>query len=210
MSKRVHVLDYGVSNLNSICRALRYLGAEVELVGSAAGVGKADRLVLPGVGAFGAGMDNLETLTLIEPVRAFAATSKPLIGICLGMQMLFDGSCEFGSHRGLGLVPGNIVPIPPQGPSGEAHRIPHIGWNSLLFADPPPPLLAGLPGEPAVYFVHSFMAQAADPASVIARVDYNGVAVPAIIQRDNVSGCQFHPEKSGPVGLKILKNFLDL
>ena len=220
----VAVIDYGVGNLLSVNRALLYCGAQVKVSSDPATILAADRVILPGVGAFANGMAALRANRLDAVVHQVAAAGTPLLGICLGMQMLMESSEEFGATNGLGLIPGQVVQIPGHTTSGEAHKIPHIGWNALVFppAHPPahPPthspkhaswdggLLDGItPGE-AMYFVHSFMAQPTDPAHRLADCLYGGIAVSASVQRGQVLGCQFHPEKSCEVGLRVLTNFL--
>lgn len=210
MSVLVHVVDYGVGNLYSVGRALEKVGAEVRLADSAAAIAGADRLILPGVGAFRDGMAGLARNGLDTAVCAFAASGRPLLGICLGMQMLASESLEFGHYAGLDLIPGRVVPIPREGAGGMPHKVPYIGWSTLEptrhagFAGTP---LAGVEGA-AVYLVHSYHAEPADAGDLLATYRYDGVAVTAAIQRDNVFGCQFHPEKSGPAGLGIVARFL--
>ncbi len=210
---RVTVLDYGLSNLLSVRRAFEHLGAEVEVTGDAARIAGAAALVLPGVGAFGDGMRRLAGLGLAAPLLAAAAADVPLLGICLGMQMLFEESDEFGRHTGLGLIPGRVERLPSLDTAGQPQRVPHIGWAPLL----PPAGRAGfdgalarcLPGQEC-YFVHSYEAKPARDASRLADTRYGGRAVCAAAGRGRVLGCQFHPEKSGPVGLGILEGFLRL
>lgn len=207
---KVSIVDYGIGNLRSVHHGLEHCGGEVALVSSPAEIAAAERLILPGVGAFENGMAGLRARGLVQPVLDYAASGRPLMGICLGMQMLMDRSHEFGLFDGLGLIPGEVVPVPQTDAQGRAHRIPIIGWYDLQ----PPSGTAGFPagsvlGEGgATYFVHSFMALPSDPAHVIAEIDYNGVRVTAAVQKGAVIGCQFHPEKSGPVGLGILRRFL--
>jgi len=209
----VTVVDYGMGNLFSVSRAVERCGAEVVLTDTAAGIDDAKWLILPGVGAFADGMQGLRSLGLVEPLRRYAASQRPLLGICLGMQMMLEVGLEFGSHEGLGLIPGSVESVPTLTPSGEHHKVPHIGWSGLQL----PPGRNGWNGtilrniEPgaATYFVHSFMAVPTDPAHRLADADYDGIAVCASIARDLVVGCQFHPEKSGEVGLTILKTFLE-
>lgn len=217
---KVAVIDYGVGNLLSVSRALLHCGAQVQVTSDPATILAADRVILPGVGAFANGMAALQANGLGAVVRQVAAAGTPLLGICLGMQMLMESSDEFGATTGLGLIPGRVVQIPGHTTGGEAHKIPHIGWNELVFPPTQPPvhpnthaswdggLLDGItPGE-AVYFVHSFMAMPTDPAHRLADCLYGGIAVSAAVQRGQVLGCQFHPEKSGEVGLRVLHNFL--
>jgi glutamine amidotransferase len=208
----VTVIDYGVGNLLSVSRALEHCGARVTITSDAAAILTSSRVVLPGVGAFADGMAALKTKGLDEVVHQVAVAGTPLLGICLGMQMLFDESEEFGATAGLGLIPGRVVHIPATTTTGEPHKIPHIGWNELVLPAECNSLQSGLlaevePGE-AVYFVHSFMAVPASPEFRLADCSYGGIPILAAVQRDNVIGCQFHPEKSGVVGLKILRRFI--
>jgi len=214
MNPGVTVVDYGMGNLFSVRRALEHCGAKVNVARAAKAVAQAERLLLPGVGAFADGMRELSQLGLVEPIHEFVASGKPFLGICLGMQMLLDESVEFGTTTGLGLIPGRVVPVPSSTADGRPQKTPHIGWNALVI----PPgrdswegtLLQEIePGE-AVYFVHSFMASPTDPGHRIADCLYGSMPVSAAIGRENVQGCQFHPEKSGGVGLKVLRRFLAL
>ena len=210
MAARVVVVDYGLGNVLSVTRAFDRVGAEPLLSSDPGSVEKADRLVLPGVGAFRGGMAGLAAAGLTEAVLRFAERGRPFLGICLGMQMMLDVSEEFGNHAGLGIIPGRVIPVPAQGKDGTPHKIPHIGWNELVPAGAgwDGTILKDLPSKAAVYFVHSFMAKPRDPAHRLADCDYNGQRVGAVIRRDHLYGCQFHPEKSGSVGLKILDNFM--
>lgn len=208
----VAVIDYGVGNLLSVSRAMTHCGARVSVTADPATILAADRVILPGVGAFANGMAALCALGLDEVVHRVVDQGTPLLGICLGMQMLMESSEEFGTTRGLGLIPGNVVQIPSQTPSGETHKIPHIGWNELVLppgrADWSSSLLEGIAAGEAVYFVHSFMAQPTAAQDRLADCSYGGIAVSAVVQRGRVLGCQFHPEKSGEVGMRVLRNFL--
>lgn len=210
-SKAVTVFDYGLGNLYSVCRALEHVGAEVRLVETPPQPGGIERLVVPGVGAFGDCVDGLRRRGMFDAVRSYAETGRPFLGICVGMQMLFDVGEEFGEHEGLGLIPGRVVGIPPTAVDGTPHRLPHIGWAPLLRpegVDWSGTALSGAePGE-HVYFVHSFEAKPTHPQHRVAVYDYDGHAVTAAVHRDNMMGVQFHPERSGPVGLRILERFL--
>ncbi len=211
--RRVVVVDYGFGNLLSVTRALAHVGAEVVQSSQAARIANADRLVLPGVGAFGNGMAELAARRLVEPIKRFAEKARPFLGICLGMQMMLNESEEFGRSSGLGLVPGRVVPVPPSGADGAAHKIPYIGWNRLQAAGAngwDGTILAGLPDDACGYFVHSFMAAPKSSRHRLADCDYNGRTLTASIASGSLYGCQFHPEKSGPVGLRILANFVGL
>ena len=211
---KVTVIDYGLSNLLSVRHALEHFGAEVELTGDPAAVLAAGALVLPGVGAFRDGMQGLERLGLIGPIRQKAAAGTPLLGICLGMQMLFDQSEEFGSWQGLGLVPGKVVRIPAEAAAGARQKVPHIGWEGLLpaggRADFAGTVLSGVRPGGECYFIHSYEAKPADEADRLADAMYGGRRVCAAVQQGNVVGTQFHPEKSGPVGLAILEGYLGM
>ena len=212
MSRSVTLLDYGVGNLLSVSRALEHCGAEVTRSGDPEDVARAERLVLPGVGAFGACVETLASHGLIEPVKTYAASGRPLLGICVGMQMLLDYGEEFGRHEGLGLIPGHVEAIPPTDSAGQPHKIPHIGWNGLHRPNGAEswhsPLFDAVPDGAEVYFVHSYTAVPSDPAHRLADCDYGGRTISAAVARDAVFGCQFHPEKSGPLGLAILDRFL--
>lgn len=213
MSKpRVAVIDYGLGNLLSVGRGLEQCGAEVTVTPDPDEILSAPWVVLPGVGAFADGMAELRRRGLDSVVREVAARGTPLLGICLGMQMLLDESEEFGLTPGLGLIPGRVVPVASTTVDGNPQKIPHIGWSALVSPEGREhwrgTLLEDLHPGDAVYFVHSFMASPADPGHRVADCLYGGVHVSASIARDNVAGCQFHPEKSGEVGLRVLRRFL--
>ena len=210
----VTVIDYGIGNLFSVSRAFEQCGAEVILADSPAGIASAERLVLPGVGAFADGMAGLASGHLVEPILEFCRRSRPFLGICLGMQMMMEYSEEFGRHQGLGLIPGGVLPISNRGADGRPHKIPHIGWNALHVPRgrsnwERTPLRHVAP-ESSVYFVHSFAAAPTDPAHLLAECSYDGVPVTAAIGRDMMFGCQFHPEKSARNGLQVIRDFLAL
>ena len=199
----IAIIDYGVGNLFSLQSSLRMIGEETVVTADLQVLSAADRLILPGVGAFGDARQKLEDAGLDGVIRAQAAGGKPLLGICLGMQLLFERSFEFGEHEGLGLIPGDVVDMTPL--IGPGLKVPHIGWNALQIKKPAHPLLAGVRKGDCVYFVHSFCATRCDE-SVIATAEY-GAPLTAAVARGNVLGCQFHPEKSGEVGLRILRAF---
>ena len=202
----ITIVDYGVGNLFSLKSSFGSLGEPVRVTGDPEAIFKAEKVVLPGVGAFGDAADKLRAGGLDQAVLEAARRGAPLLGICLGMQLLFDESFEYGRHAGLGLIPGPVRPIAEVIPAGL--KIPHIGWNALHFTEHESPLFREVqPGE-CVYFVHSYSAHN-DTGAVTATAEY-GVELTAAVQRDNVFGCQFHPEKSGPVGLRILKAFCAL
>lgn len=210
---KISVIDYGVGNLLSVQRGLEHCGAEVILTSDPGAVIAASRVVLPGVGAFANAMQALEERNLVPAIRELAKRGTPLLGICLGMQLLLDESEEFGLTPGLGLIPGRVVPVPTTTASGERQKIPHIGWNTLVpsggLEDWRATVLEDNVSGEATYFVHSFMSVPADPAHRVADCFYGGHRVPAVIAKDHITGCQFHPEKSGKVGLKILRRFIN-
>ena len=201
----IAIVDYGVGNLFSLRCSLLALGQPAEVTGDGDVIRSADRVILPGVGAFGDAADKLRVTGLDRVVCEAAASGKPLLGICLGMQLLFEKGFEFGEHDGLGLLKGNIVPM--QGTIPAGLKIPEMGWNALI-KKREHPLLRDVREGDCVYFVHSFYADGCGD-SLVADCDY-GKEITAVAARDNVMGCQFHPEKSGPVGLSILKAFCEV
>ena len=202
----IAIVDYGVGNLFSLQSSLKAVGGEPVVSSDPELLLRADKILLPGVGAFGDAAEKLKNSGLRQVVLEQAKKGTPLLGICLGMQLLFDKSYEYGEHAGLGLIPGTVAPI--EGKIPETYKIPHIGWNGLEFSDPRSPLFADLTPGDHVYFVHSFAAVDCDPY-VSARTEY-GAMLTAAAEKENVFGCQFHPEKSGAVGLKILDAFCRL
>lgn len=202
----ITIVDYGVGNLFSLKSSFACVGEAARVSGDPEEIRKADKVVLPGVGAFGDAAAKLRALQMDGALRDAAGRGTPLLGICLGMQLLFDVSFEYGEHRGLGLIPGKVVPMAGVIPADL--KIPHIGWNALHFTEKKSPLFRDVKENDCVYFVHSYFASDCAPA-VIATAEY-GAELTAAVERDNVYGCQFHPEKSGKVGLRILKAFCDL
>ena len=202
----IAVIDYGVGNVFSLCRSLEAIGQTPVVTGDPDQLRKADKLFLPGVGAFADAAAKLRDTGLDRVIKEEAARGKPLMGICLGMQLLFEESYEFGQYEGLGLIPGKVIGM--EGTIPAELKIPHIGWNRLLFPDRPRhPLLQTVEDGDCVYFVHSFYATDCDE-SVIAQAEY-GKVLTAAVAKGNVMGCQFHPEKSGTVGLNILRTFCE-
>ena len=199
----IGIIDYGVGNLFSLCSSCKAIGQEAFVSGDAAELSKADRLILPGVGAFEDAAKKLRDTGMADFVRQQAAAGKPLLGICLGMQLLFEKSYEYGCHQGLGLLKGQVVPM--EGRLPETLKIPHMGWNALEVKSGT--LLEGLNGQ-YVYFVHSFFAE--NCADSLSAVTEYGIPITAAVEKGNVFGCQFHPEKSGNVGLLILRKFAEV
>lgn len=200
----IAIVDYGVGNLFSLKSSFAFIGADAVVSSDSAVLCKADKIVLPGVGAFGDAADKLRATGLDKVVIDEAKNGKPLLGICLGMQLLFDKSYEFGTHDGLGLIPGEIRPIADVIPTD--YKIPHIGWNALHLRGSSP-IFKNIKDNDFVYFVHSFYGANCDE-SVIATAEY-GAELTAAVAKSNVYGCQFHPEKSGDVGMKILRAFCE-
>ena len=199
----IAIIDYGVGNLFSLASSLASLGFDTVVTGDPAVIRSADRLILPGVGAFGDAADKLRETGLDAVICDEVAHGKELLGICLGMQLLFEKSSEYGEHRGLGLLKGEVVPL--EGMIDPDLKIPHIGWNALQYVKPDCRLFRGIREGDFVYFVHSFHAVGCED-SLSATAEY-GIPVTAVVAKGNVFGCQFHPEKSGKVGLAILAAF---
>ncbi len=211
-SRNVTIIDYGVGNLLSVQRGLEACGAKVTVTSEPELILNSQRVVLPGVGAFPNAMEALYGLNLVDAIREYALMKKPLLAICLGMQLLLEESEEFNPTLGLGLIPGKVIAIPKKSAEGEEQKIPHIGWSALQIPDGKNNWLGTLMqdievGESA-YFLHSFMAQVTEQKDLIAFANYGGTKISAVISRESIMGCQFHPEKSGEIGLKILRNFV--
>lgn len=199
----IAVVDYGVGNLFSLVSSLRFIGVRAEVTADERVLRKADGIILPGVGAFADAREKLRTSGLEPVVREEVAKGKPFLGICLGMQMLFERSCEYGVHEGLGFIPGEVVPLRLQ----EGMKVPHMGWNSLQILRECP-LLAHVSNGEYVYYVHSYHATGC--GAYTAAVSEYGVPVTGVVARGNVYGTQFHPEKSGDTGLMILRAFKEI
>lgn len=198
----IAIIDYGAGNLFNVAKALQYLGAEAKVTAKEKEILAAERVILPGVGAFGDCMHSLEARGLVPVLRRVIAMGKPFLGICVGLQLLFEGSEESPDVPGLGIFKGQVKRI-----HAPALKIPHMGWNSLQITKGTRTLFAHIPAEPYVYFVHSYAAVPADPSLIAARTCY-GQWLTAAVMQDNVAAMQFHPEKSGAVGLTLLRNFL--
>lgn len=211
MTDIIYVVDYGIGNLYSVARAIERVGGTARLTADPAEIARADRLLLPGVGAFRDGMAGLRRAGVVDAIIAFVASGRPLLGICLGMQMLATESSEYGTHTGLGIIPGRVDAIPAEGLDARRRKVPFIGWADLEPSRPAAftgTVLSGMGAEDSVYLVHSFQFLPAEPADLLATYHYDGIPVTAAVARDNITGCQFHPEKSGRVGLQLIARFL--
>ena len=200
----IAIIDYGAGNIRSVSKALKHIGCDCFITNKKDEILSADGAVLPGVGSFGDTVDSLNKYGIKEAVIEFINSGKPFLGICLGLQLLFPGSEESKGAEGLGIFDGTITKIP----SGEGLKIPHMGWNSLKITNDSR-LFKGIEENPYVYFVHSYFLNAADKSIIAAQTEY-GVTIDAAVEKGNVFATQFHPEKSGNTGLKILKNFVDI
>jgi glutamine amidotransferase len=199
----VVIIDYGMGNLRNVQKAFEHIGVAARVSSAAEDLTLADGLVLPGVGAFGDAIANLQAGGLIEPIRQAVNAGKPFLGICLGLQLLFEESEEMGTHRGLGLLPGRVVRF------GTELKVPHVGWNQLELAggvSSPNTLLEGIPDHSYAYFVHSYYVIPADPTCILATTEY-GIQFVSVVGQGNLYGAQPHPEKSQQVGLRLLRNF---
>ncbi len=206
----INIIDYEMGNLRSVANAFECLGLKARISSDPQDIISADKVVLPGVGAFRDCIDNLRQGGFVSPLLEHIDTGKPLLGICVGMQMLFDESDEFGCHQGLGLIPGRVVRFPADMvEQGERLKVPHMGWNTLELRKPSP-LFKGIADGSYVYFVHSYYCAAADQQDVAANCRYGDIEFCASLWRNNIMATQFHPEKSQELGLKIFRNFGDL
>jgi glutamine amidotransferase len=215
VSTKVTLLDYGMCNLLNVARALEHCGATVHITEQASEVAGADRLVVPGVGAFQNAIEEVVARGFDDAIKRYAQTGRPLFGICVGMQILFDVSEEFGEHRGLGIVPGRVKAVPNVTLDGQPQRVPHIGWSHLVSPSTgrrwEGTLLEPFARDlPAVYFVHSFAGVPERDSDRLADCLYGGHRICAAVQRDNVMATQFHPERSGEAGLRVVRRFLSL
>ena len=200
----IAIIDYDAGNIKSVEKALQYLGEEAVITRDREEILASDKVILPGVGAFGDAMEKLHQYGLVDTIQEVVDRRIPFLGICLGLQLMFESSDEAPGVKGLGLLPGKILRIPKKGDM----KIPHMGWNDIKIKEGAK-LFAGLEDHPYVYFVHSYYLQADDPSIVAATTEY-GVTIHASAEKDNFFACQFHPEKSSTVGLQILKNFIAL
>ena len=214
MTQKIAIIDYGLSNLLSVYHAFSLFSDKCAIVNDAYSINDADKIVLPGVGAFNDGMDKMRSLDFEDAIHDQVKKGTPLLGICLGMQMLFDESDEFGIHKGLGLIPGRVERIPALDIEGKKQKIPHISWNHLFFSedidDCTKSILKYVKQSEECYFIHSFEAKPYYRINRIADTEYGGRRICAVTQNENVFGTQFHPERSGEVGLKIIKAFCEL
>lgn len=215
MSNKITLLDYGMCNLLNVARAFEHCGADVTITEDASTALAAEKLVVPGVGAFRDSILEVEARGFDDAIKRFINTGRPFLGICVGMQMLFESSEEFGNHPGLSVLGGRVMAVPKLTTDGAAQRIPHIGWNHLTVPENGRnwhgTLLGTFEGKhPAVYFVHSFAAVPANPSVRLADTLYGGHRICAAVQQDNVMATQFHPERSGEIGLDMLRGFMRL
>jgi glutamine amidotransferase len=215
MGSEVLLVDYGMANLLNVARALAHCGAGVKITEDPAELAGASRVVVPGVGAFQDSMDEVTTRGFGDAIRRYVETERPFLGICVGMQILFDFSEEFGEHQGLGILPGRVRAVPDETSSGEKQRVPHIGWSHLHAPASGRgwngTLLEPFEGErPALYFVHSFAPYPDEDRDRLADCLYGGQRICAAVQRGNIMATQFHPERSGEAGLTLLKHFLEM
>jgi len=205
----IAIIDYNMGNLHSVYKACQQVGADVQIVTTAAQIEAADKVILPGVGAFADAINTLHEKQLVEPIRKVIAEGRPFLGICLGLQLLFDISYEDGQHRGLGIIPGKVVRFNFSGREDQHDlKIPHMGWNALKIRGDVP-IYRDIEEDSYVYFVHSYYV-VPDDDTVIATTTRHGIEFVSSIRRDNLFATQFHPEKSQRVGLQILKNFAEL
>lgn len=211
----VTIIDYGLGNLYSVERAIKYLGSDVVITDDPEIISNAERLILPGVGAFGNGISSLHKKGLIEPIKSFVLSKRPFLGICLGMQLLMSTSEELGIHQGLDLIKGKVVRLFSDADNpGQNCKVPHVGWNELKKPDESTAwdntILEGLHNRDSVYFVHSYAVIPECMQNILANTTYEGYKFCSVVKKDNLYGCQFHPEKSGEVGLRILEKFLQI
>lgn len=205
----IAIIDYGMGNLRSVAKAFERIGAEAKATRDPKEIRGASHVVLPGVGAFRHCMQNLTDYGLVEPVIKSIESGKPFLGICVGLQLLFEEGIEFGTHKGLGVIKGKVIRFPAGMEfDGADLKVPHMGWNNIRM-EKPSPLLAGIPDKSFFYFVHSYYVVPEDASVALTTTDY-GITFTSSIARDNIVACQFHPEKSQRLGLRVLKNFSEM
>ena len=207
--KSISVIDYGLGNLFSVQKAFESCGATVKIISTPEEIKESDRIVLPGVGAFATGINTLLQLNLVDSIKEYISTDKPFLGICLGMQLMLSSSEEFGHHKGLALIDGSVQQISNYTTMGMPQKLPHIGWSKLQKINTSPDTLS-IKETDWMYFVHSFACQPSNPENNIAITTYGGHELCALIRKNNIIGCQFHPEKSGKAGLDFLNSFLSI
>ena len=207
-NKKISILDYGVGNISNLLAAIDYCGATGKIITTYKDIEMSDYIILPGVGAFKYAIEELQNKNMIEAIHSHISKDKPFLGICLGMQLMLNKSYEFGEIHGLGIIEGEVISIKSQQTKNNYFKIPHIGWNKLLENKNINNKYIDILNNKYMYFVHSYYANCKNQENVIANVNYNNIIMPALIQYNNSYGCQFHPEKSGPDGLKLLKRFL--
>ena len=210
MKPKITIVDYGLCNLFNVSNALEHVGAKIMITDKPEEIKKATHVLLPGVGAFKNGMRGLNLRGLVDPIKEHIEKKRPFLGICLGMQMMLSKSYEFGEIAGLDVIKGDVAKIPASNSENISHKIPHIGWNKIITNDNANNhgLLKGQDDKSSMYFVHSYRVNCNNNENIVATTNYNDVNITAIINKDNAYGCQFHPEKSGKYGLKILKQFI--
>jgi len=206
MSNKIAIIDYGLCNLLNVYNAISYVGGDADIIDDPKVIGNYSHIVLPGVGAFKDGMEGLRMKGLIDPIIKHSENNKPLLGICLGMQMMLEKSYEFEEVDGLGIIKGDVIKIPNFNIDNNKHKIPHIGWNEINYNNNN----FKLPNNMPMYFVHSYMAKCDRADNIIATCNYNKIKIESIIGIKNSYGCQFHPEKSGKPGLEIINKFINL
>jgi len=207
LNHKIGIIDYGLCNLLNVSNAISYVGGRADIVEDPKSIKKYSHIILPGVGAFKNGMRGLKLRGLIDPIISHSENNKPLLGICLGMQMMLQKSYEFGEVDGLGLIKGKVVKIPNVNSKGNKHKIPHIGWNEIYYKKSSK---FNVSDKASMYFVHSYMVKCDNDKNIIATCSYDSIEIESIIVEGNSFGCQFHPEKSGVAGLEIIKKFISL
>lgn len=206
----ISILDHGAGNILSVRRAFEECYTNVKIISSPEEIINAERLILPGVGSFAKGMEGLLKKNLIEPIQLHVYKNKPLLGICLGMQLLFETSQENGNHDGLKIIEGNVVRLPIKSQNNLKLKVPRVCWAELKIIKKNNPLLKGINNNDAIYLVHSYYPKILNVKNLLAVSDFGDYEIPTIVQKNLAFGCQFHPEKSGLIGLKIIKNFLKI